>query len=140
MRPHHRRVEDVRRFFQSPVDAAPGTVVVNTAAIARCSAAGYHHRTIRPRLTFALRTIVRASALVSARPTSRSIGPAPDARGYSQVKDTRKKRRKRKRWWWWCSKLALGHALHVLLFQELKSYRQKLSLSQEEFSVFPVCT
>lgn len=43
----HRRAEDVRRFFQSPVDAAPGTVVVvNTAAIARrCSAAGYHHRT-----------------------------------------------------------------------------------------------
>lgn len=42
----HRRVEDVRRFFQSPVDAAPGTVVVvNTAAIARRSAAGYHHRT-----------------------------------------------------------------------------------------------
>lgn len=43
----HRRLEDVRRFFQSPVDAAPGTVVVvvNTTAIARRSAAGYHHRT-----------------------------------------------------------------------------------------------
>lgn len=44
MRPPPRRLEDVRRFFQSPVDAAPGTVVVNTAAIARRSAAGYHHR------------------------------------------------------------------------------------------------
>ncbi|KYN07933.1 hypothetical protein ALC62_01115 [Cyphomyrmex costatus] len=138
MRPHHHRVEDVRRFFQSPVDAAPGTVVVvNTAAIARRSAAGYHHRTIRPHSTFALRTIVRASALVSARPTSRSIGPAPDERGYNQVENTRKKRRKRKRWWWWCSELALGHALHVLLFRDLKSRRLENCLfPKEDFAYF----
>lgn len=64
----HRRAEDVRRFFQSPVDAAPGTVVVvNTAAIARRSAAGYHHRTIRPRTTLASRTTAHASVLVAPR-------------------------------------------------------------------------
>lgn len=67
----HRRAEDVRRFFQSPVDAAPGTVVVvNTAAIARRSAAGYHHR------TFALdaRLADNSPALVPACPRDQRRG------------------------------------------------------------------
>lgn len=67
----HRRAEDVRRFFQSPVDAAPGTVVVvNTAAIARRSAAGYHH------CTFALdaRLADNSLALVPACPRDQRRG------------------------------------------------------------------
>lgn len=131
-------VEDVRRFFQSPVDAAPGTVViVNTAAIARRSAAGYHHRTVRPRSTLASRKTARASARVSARPTSRSIGRTPDEGGYSQVEDTRKKRSKRKRWWW-CSESVLGHALHVFLFRDLNSRCREFFLFRERFQTPPI--
>lgn len=59
--------EDVRRFFQSPVDAASGTVVVIEYGRDRAAFSCYHHCAVqRPRSS-----LTRGRQ----RPTSRSIEP-----------------------------------------------------------------
>lgn len=70
-------VEDVRRFFQSPVDAASGTVVVVEYDRDRAAFSCYHHRAVQhPRSSFTRGRQSTFSVRVFARPSSRSIEPA----------------------------------------------------------------
>lgn len=100
-------VEDVRRFFQSPVDAASGTVVVVEYDRVRAAFSCYHHRAVRhPRSSFA-RGRQSFSVRVFARPTSRSIEPASGrGQNYGPRRDSWKRKRPG-------GGSVLGHALHA---------------------------